>query len=443
MTRRIPHTMMTWLALGMMAPVVCGQGGPVEEITLEAAVRKAVQSHPEAQIAELRMAAARAAMDQAQAAFGPKLRLHTGYLGTNQPVSVFGMALNQRAFGPGLNFNDVPTADNWNAGASVSVPLYAGGSLRAGREAAAAAAEARGHEATGVRRTLESEVTRAWLAVHKARTFTEAARAEVESFGSHLELSRKRLAAGTALKTDVLDMEVRLAQAREDLARSGNAHAFSRRALASLLGLEHGEFEAARTIPALAIPAETTVPRRPEILAAESMVRAAASRVKVAAAGRKPSVRAFGAAEHNRGSRFDGEGSNFTVGVMAEWDAWDGGQAKARIAEAEAAARIAEAELRRQRLAIGLELQQARLALREADERLSVSSQSASLAAESVRLVRERFAGGLALATQLIDAETALTASRIRRSEAETDRSAAIAALRRALGLPLLPSSAK
>jgi cobalt-zinc-cadmium efflux system outer membrane protein len=128
---------------------------------------------------------------------------------------------------------------------------------------------------------------------------------------------------------------------------------------------------------------------------------------------------------------------------MAEWDAWDGGQTKARIAEAEAATRIAEAELRRQRLAIGLELQQSRLALREADERLSVSSQSVSLAAESVRLVRERFAGGLALATQLIDAETALTAARIRRSEAETDRSAAIAALRRALGLPLLPSSSK
>ena len=110
MTRHIPLGMMAWLELGMMVPAVCGQGGTVEGITQEAAVQKAAGSHPEAQIAELRMAAARAAMDQAQAAFGPKLRLQTGYLGTNQPVSVFGIALNQRAFGPGLNFNDVPTA---------------------------------------------------------------------------------------------------------------------------------------------------------------------------------------------------------------------------------------------------------------------------------------------------------------------------------------------
>jgi outer membrane protein TolC len=78
MTRRIPHTMMAWLALGMMAPADGGKAGPVEAISLEAAVAKAVATHPEAQMAELRMAAARAAMDQAQAAFGPRLRLQTG-----------------------------------------------------------------------------------------------------------------------------------------------------------------------------------------------------------------------------------------------------------------------------------------------------------------------------------------------------------------------------
>jgi outer membrane protein TolC len=443
MTQSKVRSIFACLGLGVMVPASDGVAGTATEMSLEDAVRRARESHPDAQIAQLRMVAALAALDQANAAFRPRVRLHSGYVGTNQPVSVFGMALNQRAISPSLNFNDVPTADNWTAGASVSLPLYAGGALRAGREAAVAAAAARGHEATGVQRTLESEVTRTWLTVYKARSFTEAARAEAESFASHLALTRKRLAAGSALKTDVLDMEVRLAQAREDLARSANAHALNRRALASLLGLENSEIEAQRTIPVLAVPQPAESPRRPELLAAESMVRAAVARVKSAAAGRKPSVRAFGAAEHNRGSRFDGEGSSFTVGVMAEWDAWDGGQRKGSIAAAEAAARIAEAELRRQSLAVDLELQQARLALSEADERLSVSAQSVSLAAESVRLLRERFAGGLALATQLIDAETALTAARMRRSEAETDRCMAIAALRRALGLPLLPSSTK
>ena len=94
--------------------------------------------------------------------------------------------------------------------------------------------------------------------------------------------------------------------------------------------------------------------------------------------------------------------------------------------------------MRRQRLAVSLEVQQARTALREAESRLEASAKSVELAEESVKITRERFGNGLALATQLIDTETALTASRVRRTGAENDRRAAIAALRRALGLPMI-----
>jgi len=46
------------------------------------------------------------------------------------------------------------------------------------------------------------------------------------------------------------------------------------------------------------------------------------------------------------------------------------------------------------------------------------------------------------LTTQLLDSQTALTAARVRRAEAETDRQIAIAALRKALALPQLDSQA-
>jgi outer membrane protein len=62
-------------------------------------------------------------------------------------------------------------------------------------------------------------------------------------------------------------------------------------------------------------------------------------------------------------------------------------------------------------------------------------------AGESVDLTRARFEQGLALATQLIDAETTLTAARVRRAEAEADHHVAIAAVRKALGLSQLDSS--
>jgi outer membrane protein TolC len=45
---------------------------------------------------------------------------------------------------------------------------------------------------------------------------------------------------------------------------------------------------------------------------------------------------------------------------------------------------------------------------------------------------------GAALATQLIDAENALVDARVRRAEAQADERIALAALRKAVGLPQL-----
>jgi outer membrane protein TolC len=64
-------------------------------------------------------------------------------------------------------------------------------------------------------------------------------------------------------------------------------------------------------------------------------------------------------------------------------------------------------------------------------------------AAESASLTRARFEQELTLPTQLIDAEAALVAARVRRAEAEADRQIATAALRKALALPQLESQAK
>jgi len=68
----------------------------------------------------------------------------------------------------------------------------------------------------------------------------------------------------------------------------------------------------------------------------------------------------------------------------------------------------------------------------------AVSSKTVEQASESASLTRNRFEQGLALPTQLIDAETALVAARVRRAETESDERIAVAALRKALALPQL-----
>jgi outer membrane protein TolC len=414
-----------------------------ESLTLRQAVSRAVADSPEARIAAARIAAAEGLLTQARAAFEPQVRLESGYIRTDRPVNVFGMALNQHSFSSSLDFNDVPDADNWAASAQLTWPLYAGGRNTAGRDAALAALNASHHGASIVRQAMTLEVTRTFLMIHKSRALIEAAEAAVVSFDSNLNSARKRLEAGTALKTDALDLEVQLARAREDLARAKNANTLTRQSLAALLGIEAGEVDAGAGAPQFAAPGAGERAKRPEELAAESMELAAAARVREAASGSKPSVNLFGSVEHNRGSQFDGEGTNYTAGIMAQWDIWDGRRTRGRVHEAEAQLTAAREIVRRQRLALTLEAQQARAALREADERLIVSAQSVQLAGESVKITRERFGTGLSLTSQLIDAETALTAARVRRAEAESDRRLAVAALRHALGLPILTAGSK
>ena len=72
-----------------------------------------------------------------------------------------------------------------------------------------------------------------------------------------------------------------------------------------------------------------------------------------------------------------------------------------------------------------------------------MTDQAVAQAAESARLTRARFEQELALSKDLIDAETALVTARVRRAEAEADRQIAIAAVRKALGLPQLESQGK
>tara|TARA_R110002049_G_scaffold91538_1_gene228012 strand:- start:150 stop:1247 length:1098 start_codon:yes stop_codon:yes gene_type:complete len=357
-------------------------------------------------------------------------------LRTNQPVSVFGSVLNQRAFSPALNFNDVPDVDNWNTRGVLSVPLYAGGRNVAKRDAALAGLAASGHGAEAVRQMLGYEVAQTYLMVWKTRALQRAADAAVSAFEKNVELVRKRQEAGTALKADQLDMEVRLAQSREDQAQVENANALARHALRNLMGRETGEIDIAGHPPTLVEPSSKTAPDRPEMWVALEKERAMEAQIRAAQSGWKPQVNAFGSVEQNRGGKLDSYGNNYTAGVMLQWTLWDGRQTKGMVNEAEAQLQGVQQETRKLRLEIDLEIKRAQLALKEAEQRLSVSGRVIEQAEESVTLTRDRFDQGLALTTQLIDAETALTAARVRRVEAETNRLQAVASLRKALGLP-------
>jgi outer membrane protein len=414
-----------------------------ESWTLERALQQALASNPDARLAQQRIVAAQAGLEQANAAFWPRLQFQSSYTGSDNPMLAFGSILNQRAYSSSLHFNDVPGVDDLNTRGLVTVPLYAGGRNTATRKAAKANTDAARQDDEAVRNALGFEVSRAFYTVLKTRQFIRAAEAGVNSFEGSRAVAKKRLAGGTLLKADVLDIEVRLAQAREELVRARNANALAVRVLRNLLGIEGGDFEVADTAPPVDAPNSGDFSGRAELAAARHRERAAVEQARAAKGGYLPRVNAFGSMDYDYGWKYANGGGSYTAGALLQWDLWDGNLTRAKVAEANANLDSAREEQRKLRLALDLEVEQGRLDLKAANERLSVTEQVIDQAAESVSLTRARFDQELALSTQLIDAETSLLAARVRRAEAEADRQIAIAALRKALGLPQLESQSK
>ena len=116
----------------------------------------------------------------------------------------------------------------------------------------------------------------------------------------------------------MLDIQVRLAQAREDLIRARNAQALAERALRNLLGIEQGEFAVADSAPRVSAPDSGDFSGRSELAAArypESAPRR--SRCGPPRSGYLPRVSAFGSLDYDYGWKFDNGGRSYTGGAFS------------------------------------------------------------------------------------------------------------------------------
>jgi outer membrane protein TolC len=174
----------------------------------------------------------------------------------------------------------------------------------------------------------------------------------------------------------------------------GNANTLAERALRNLLGIEDGEFTVADTAPVASAPNSGDFMQRPELAAARERESAAQAQVRGSKSGYQPRVSAFGSLDYDYGWVTGGDGRSYTAGIMAQWDLWDGFSTRSKARESKSQSRIAHEEQRKLRLALAFEVEQARLDLKAADERLAVGSKTVEQAAESAKLTRGRFEQG-------------------------------------------------
>jgi outer membrane protein TolC len=253
-------------------------------------------------------------------------------------------------------------------------------------------------------------------------------------------VARARFDSGQLLKSDLLSLEVQLAQTRESLSAARHGAALAARAFVFVLGLDPTDetVELTTDDPALIrldAPDTRDFSQRPELLGLQERVRAASAMVDAARAGRRPAVNAFASYQYDQGWKTDRHGDSWLAGVSVDVNIFDGGLTSGRIRQSSAELAQVKEMLRKTSLGIGLEVEQARLAHASAVERLAVTTPVVAQAEESASLIRARFEREAVLTADLIGAESRLLEARLRRTIASADERMALVDLRRALGL--------
>lgn len=411
-----------------------------QTLTLREAVDIAERSSPIAIGARERVSEAEARTRQAAAMLYPMARLTSSYSQSNNPVNVFMYALNQGEFALTPDLNDPEKADDWQISGQASIRLFNGGRDWANRRAAQSAE-------SGVRSVLEitiNELTmltaRSYLQVLTAGEFVRSAEASLNSYSSSEQVFVSRVDAGTALKTELLNIQVQKARAEERLLQAQNGYELAKEGLRLAMGLDDLPYTEFESLESLAIPEPTTaIPSdRPEVLAQAAFANAARAELRAAKSGYLPSVNAFASLDRHQGWEYDGDKSTWAAGLSLEWTLFDGFFTSGAVSEKRANLKAAEESARQARLQASFELRSASFNVSEASQRVGVMERAVELARESSELTSQRFVQGLALSSHVIDAEDALVQSEFGLAQARADRLLAVAALRRAMSLSII-----
>jgi len=408
-------------------------------LTLDECIVTALRNNPNVRAATERIQAARAAIQEAQSAYYPMIGASVGYARTDNPPQAFMMLLGQRRASLQSDFNNPPDTENIALSLGLKYCLYDFGRRGFETDMARSGAEITRLVLLGLQNDLIHQVTQGYYSVLQADAFVAVREETVQTLQESLRVANELVESGAALKLDALNLEVQIAQAKDELIRSRNGVKLALAALNAAIG---ANLASASNMPVKvgqphAKQAESNnldvVQERPELQAARKMEEMRQAALAKARRDYWPTINALGSADWNSRVSFDFQHSYF-VGLAAEVSLFDGFRRSAVITAAAAQERAAEAEARRTADNLRLDLTSAFLQTIEAWERFEVARKSIESADEALRITQQRYEEGAADIPALLTAQTGLTGSQARNVAALYDYLAALSNLARARG---------
>ncbi|MBD2318984.1 TolC family protein [Phormidium tenue] len=249
----------------------------------------------------------------------------------------------------------------------------------------------------------------------------------VENAERSLKDTRARERAGVGTKFDVLQSEVQLANARQDLLNAEAAQLVARRELSRQLNypatIEITAADKIAPVPEWKLPVEETillaVRNRAELDIRKLEREIARDRANTSLARLGPQVSVFGnfntASEFTSGS---GIGVGYQVGARLDWDLYDGGRAAAQVNQFKADQAIAETRFEQDARQARYDVEESYINQRSRFQQIETATKAVTSAEEALRLARLRLDAGVGTQLEVITAESDRTRAEVNRLQA-------------------------
>jgi outer membrane protein len=428
-------------ALAVSYPLAAQQPG----FTLQQAVVAALEHNPAQKLAAAGVQSAEAGFRLSHVPLLPQLSFSENVTRGDDPVYAFGTKLRQQVFSASdfsLNSLNHPPAIS-NFATNVTGRWTAFDSFRTRFQIRRAAFLKQSAEVSASRTSQEVifNTVKAYEAVLIASRKMEVAGHAVDTAQALYDLSRQRVQAGLVVESDSLSAQVNLAQRQQELiAAQGNrqtAWAELEAAVGTSLpfGPESLQQLGEHAFPTSPLDTEVGVAlqSRPDLKSLALQTSAQKAAVQTAKSGFGPRVDAFGTWQTDRHS-FAGEGgANWMAGAELRVDLLPI-QQRYQLQQEKANLLRNEANEESARDTIRVEVSRAYFGHQSAEKMLDVARSSMAQAAESLRILRNRYDAGLVTVTEVLRAEDADRQSQIGYWEAVYQNAVSYAALRLATG---------
>jgi NodT family efflux transporter outer membrane factor (OMF) lipoprotein len=369
-------------------------------------------------------AAARAAVQQQRAALFPSVSL--GLSGDRSGVRGQGADNSYR-----LNLGGSWEPDVW-------------GRLRAGVTSAQAGAEASAADLASARLSSQGELASNYFTVRALDAQSALLARTISGYERELQITQNRFNVGIAARTDVLQAQTQLANARSEALSLKRQRAQFEHAIAVLVGKAPSQFALAPSadwkislpeVP-VGVPA-TLLQRRPDIAAAERDVAAANAEIGIARAAYFPNIGlsgSLGSGGSRVGDLFSVSNAAWSFGLSAAQTIFNAGATRASVAGAEARHQAAVARYRQTVLNAFADVEDQLSATRVLAQQQDLRREASEAADLVEQQILNRYRAGQVGYTEVVQAQ--FTALNARRSlvQVQSDRQTVAVALIQSLG---------